>query len=280
MKEPETLSHLVRSWVMPVHGMKRPPARIWLGAVPILLALVHLSLGARAEFRVPRLSGPVVDGADFLSEATERQLALALQEIKRQSGGTEIAVLTVENLGGLTIEQASIQVVDQWRLGSEDKDNGVLLFCSKQERRVRIEVGQGLEGQLTDAHSKRIIDETILPMFRAGHMDQGILLGVYHIAKRTNPDLDFEQIFGAQSQNWSRRSPEDGGFGWVIPLLFLLFVIFGGRGRGGMMGGFLTGMLLGSMGSRRSGGGGLSGGFGGGFGGGGGFSGGGASGGW
>lgn len=245
------------------------------------ILLAPLSV-ARAEFKVPTLSGSVVDAADFLSSATERQLAAALFEIKRQGGGTEIAVLTVNNLGGLSIEQASIQVVDEWKLGSEEKDNGVLLLCSREERRVRIEVGQGLEGVLTDAHAKRIIDETIVPLFRSGEMEQGVLAGVYQIAKHTNPELDFEQIFGKQSRNWSRPRGGDEGFGWVIPLLFLIFMIFGGRGRGGMAGGFLTGMLLGSMGNRRYHGGGFGGGFsgGGGFGGGGGFSGGGASGGW
>jgi uncharacterized protein len=256
-----------------------------IGIVALLVGLCALIGSAVADtFQVPRLSGPVVDEGGFLSASAEQQIAAALTEIKRQGAGTEIDVLTVEDLGGLTIEQASIQVADQWQLGSADKDNGVLLMFAQKERRARIEVGQGLEGNLTDAHAKRIIDETIVPLFRSGNTDQGILLGVYQVAQRTNPELNLEQIFGAESTQWKKRqrSRGRGGFGFIIPIIFILLFIFGGRGRGrgGRGGGLFTGLLLGSMigGGRGYGGGGGFGG--GGFGGGGGFSGGGASGGW
>lgn len=252
----------------------------------LLAGLCLMSGMAVAEsFQVPRLTGPVVDNGGFLSPAAERQIAAALMTVKRKGGGTEIGVLTVPDLGGLTIEQASIQVADAWRLGSDAEDNGVLLLVAKKERRVRIEVGQGLEGVLTDAHSKRIIDETIVPLFRSGDTEQAILLGVYQVAKRTNPELDLKQIFGAQASQWKQQPRSRGRTGWgaIIPLIFILLFIFGGRGRG-MGGGLFTGLLLGSMmgGGRRYGGGGFGGGGfgGGGFGGGGGFSGGGASGGW
>jgi uncharacterized protein len=260
-----------------------------IGALAVLwVVCFSLEKASADQFQVPRLSGPVVDEGSFLSASAKNQISVALVEIKRLGGGTEIAVLTVDNLGGLTIEQASIQVADQWKLGSADKDNGVLLMFAKKERRARIEVGQGLEGNLTDAHAKRIIEETIIPLFRSGNTDQGILLGVYQVAQRTNPNINLEQIFGAQSANWSKRRSGRGrgGFGFLIPLIIIMLVIFGGRGRGrgGRGGGLLTGLFLGSMlggGLGRGGyGGGSSGGFGGGFGGGGGFSGGGASGGW
>ncbi len=249
---------------------------------------ISLGSAAAGQFQVPRLSGPVVDEGGFLSASAERQIAATLMEIKRQGGGTEIAVLTVKDLGGLTIEQASIRVVDQWKLGNADKDNGVLLIFAKKERRARIEVGQGLEGNLTDAHAKRIIDETIIPLFRSGNTEQGILLGVYQVAERTNPELNLEKIFGTKSAHWNNRRSgrSSGGWGALIPLVFILLFIFGGRGRGGRGSGLLTGLFLGSMmGGGRSyrgyGGGGFSGGgFSGGFGGGGGFSGGGASGSW
>ncbi len=241
---------------------------------------------AADRFEVPRLSGPVVDKGGFLAPAARRKITSALVELKRQGGGIEIAVLTVRDLGGLTIEQASIQVADKWKLGSEAKDNGVLLLVSKQERKVRIEVGQGLEGDLPDAHAKRIVDETIVPLFRSGHADQGILLGVFQIAQRTNPDLNLQRIFGPGSRRWQRAPRRSRGFGGLIPVLFILFLLFSGRRRGRGAGLLLTGLLLGGMGGRRYGGGGFGGGFGGGgfggggFGGGGGFSGGGASGGW
>ena len=254
--------------------------------VPAALAVLFcwLSTVEAATFQVPRLSGPVVDKGGFLSATAEGQLAAALMNIKRQGGGTEIAVLTVEDMGGLTIEQASIQVAEKWKLGGATKDNGVLLMFAKQERRARIEVGQGLEGKLTDAHARRIIDETILPLFRAGSPEQGILLGAYQVAQRTNPELNLESVFGAESKQWrkSSKSRGRGAWGGLIPFVFILLFVFSGRGRGGRGGGLLAALFLGSMmgGSRGRGGFGGGGGGGGFGGGGGGFSGGGASGGW
>ena len=119
----------------------------------LLLAVLALPLCA---FDVPRLTGPVVDRAGMLSAAAEGQIANALRRLHQQPDGAQIAVLTVPNLGDETIEQASIQVVDAWQLGSEAKDKGILLMIAQAERRIRIEVGQGLEGDLPDAYAKRM----------------------------------------------------------------------------------------------------------------------------
>jgi len=178
-----------------------------------LLVLLAPALWA---FDVPRLTGPVVDRAGMLSAAAERQLTGALQRLRQQPGGAQIAVLTVTELGDETIEQASIQVVDAWQLGDEAADNGILLMIAKAERRIRIEVGQGLEGDLPDAYAKRIIDEAMTPLFRSGNVDQGILVGVYQIAERAHPNLDVAPFFQAGSQRgWqtSHRSRRGGGSG-------------------------------------------------------------------
>jgi uncharacterized protein len=238
------------------------------------LAVLALPLCA---FEVPRLTGPVVDRAGMLSAGAERQISSALQRLRQQPGGAQIAVLTVPDLGDETIEQASIQVVDAWQLGSEAGDNGILVMVAEAERRIRIEVGQGLEGDLPDAYAKRIIDEAMTPLFRSGNVEQGILIGVYQIAQRVHPDLDVAPLFqgGQRGDRQTSHRTRRGGAS-LIPLLFLGLLLFAGRGRGG---GLLTGMLLGSMVGRGYGGGRFGGG--GGFGGrGGGFSGGGASGGW
>jgi uncharacterized protein len=255
-------------------------------ALALLAGLFALHGGATAaDFSVPRLSGLVVDLGGFLGAPAEQQLSAALIKLKAAGGGTEIAVLTVADLGGSTIEQASIQVVDAWKLGAADKDNGVLVMLARDERQVRIEVGQGLEGNLPDAHAKRIVDETMVPLLRSGNAEQAILLGAYQVAQRTNPDLALEAIFGAGSQKWSQRSRSPGGLGALIPLVFIVLFVLMGRGRGGRgrAGGLATGVLLGGMmgGGRGGRGGFLGGSRGGSFGGGGGgFSGGGASGGW
>ena len=236
--------------------------------------LIACSAGA-AEFEVPALRSAVTDRAGILSPATRQQLESALRQLQRV-GGTQLAVLTLPNLAGLTIEQASIRIVDEWKLGSKQADKGVLLLMARDERKVRIEVGQGLEGALTDAYAKRIIDEGITPLFRQGDMNAGITVGVYQIARITNPDVDLKPYLEGQlrqrsSRSRRARSPLQTLFGALLMLAvlsmrvgFFPFFFMGGRGLGRGAGGF-------------SGGGGGFGGF---SGGGGGFSGGGASGGW
>lgn len=266
--------------------MTRP--RVGLHALLLVsLALALAAPAARASgFEVPPLRSAVQDEAGVLSPATRQRLEHALRALRR-AGGTQLAVLTVPSLGGLTIEQASIRVVDAWQLGRADEDDGVLLLVAPSERRVRIEVGQGLEGVLPDAYAKRIIDEGITPLFRAGDLDGGVTIGVYQIAARTNPDVDLAPLLEGPLRAPSPRADEEPSLlrllfflavaalvvssrmGW-LPLLFM-----GGLGRAHRWG--HRGSIGGFGGGGFGGGGGGFGGFGGG---GGGFSGGGASGGW
>jgi uncharacterized protein len=229
------------------------------------------------DFKVPALTGPVVDDAGIISRPTQRAIEDALRALSDQ-GGSQITVLTVSSLGGLTIEQASIRVTDEWKLGGRKTDNGVLLMIAPKERKVRIEVGQGLEGVLTDADSKRIIAEGIAPLFKAGDYDSGVLIGVYQIARKTDPTIDLSPYLEGKvsPRATGNHSPVKI---WVILLficLFIFFNAFGGRRfRRGPYGGGGWG------GGGWGGGGGFGGGGGGGWsGGGGGFSGGGASGDW
>lgn len=242
-----------------------------LRVVALLLALSFSPALPVSAFEVPDLTGPVVDNAGLLSPSTERQIAAALTQIRDSKDGAHIAVLTVPDLGGLTIEQASIQVVDKWQLGSKEKDNGVLLMVAKEERKIRIEVGQGLEGDLPDAYASRIIAESMTPLFASGNVDEGILVGVFQIATKANPQLDVRPLFGGNSGDWQSPEGESLGFIAFIPIIVILLLLMGGRST---RGGLLAVLLLGGLGGR-GGGSGRS------FrGGGGGFSGGGASGGW
>jgi uncharacterized protein len=258
-------------------------ASLPLASLIAAIALVGLAPNqAVAEFNVPSLTSPVMDTAGLLSRSSKARLESALQALKRQ-GGTQLAVLTVPTLDGLTIEQASIRVTDQWQLGSEQGDNGVLLMIARDERRVRIEVGQGLEGALPDAHAKRIIDEAITPLFRTGDVDAGVTLGVFEIAKRTNPKIDLRaHLQGSLRQpsrhgRRARSSPLSNLLLLVIgiPIALLRMGMFGRTGYGYRRRGYYWGGggMAGGMGGGGFGGGGFSGG-------GGGFSGGGASGGW
>jgi uncharacterized protein len=242
-----------------------------------LVAAMVCSLGAssaRADFTVPPLSGPVVDQAGVLSAQAVDSLERALRALHDQ-GGSQINVLTVPSLEGLEIEQASIKVVDAWKLGGRKVDNGVLFFIAPKERKMRIEVGQGLEGQLTDVDSKRIIEDAVKPLYRSGDYSSGTIVGVYQIARKTDPNVDLTPYL----EGSVRRTKQTGSSGLPIRPIFIflfliLFLLFGRGGRRRFGGG---GMFYG-------GGGGWGGGSGGGGsswgGGGGGFSGGGASGDW
>lgn len=227
-----------------------------------------------ADFQVPALTGPVVDGAGMLSASTEANLSQLIKNV-RDSGGTQLQVLTVPELNGLSIEEASVKVTDTWKLGSAKEDDGVLLMVAAKERRVRIEVGQGREGVLPDAIASRIVREVIIPRFREGDANGAITAGVYAILHYTDPD------FAPSAAAPSKREP--GGSG--LALLFMLFMLvvflqslFGSRRR--RLWGMGGGMIGGGLGGGGWGGGGFGGGGGGWSGGGGGFSGGGASGGW
>lgn len=238
------------------------------------------------SFQVPPLTGPVVDQAHLLTAEAKQRLNHTLQRLW-DAGGSQLAVLTVPELKGLEIEEVSIQVVDQWKLGEAEQDNGVLLLISQKERKIRIEVGQGLEGSLTDAHSKRIIREILVPLFKEGQVSEGVLLGVHAILSRTDPQFKISKDFLPKTHWKTKRNRfrKKGGIFEILStlgvILFFVFLqlIFGGRRRGMRRSG--STVLLGS-GLGSGGRGGFGGGFGGGGfgGGGGGFSGGGASGSW
>jgi len=109
---------------------------------------------------VPALKGRVNDYGNILSSSTEGQLEAVLGELER-TDSTQIVVLTIPSLEGGSLEDFSIRVADQWKIGQENKDNGAILLISKNERKLRIEVGYGLEGSLTDLISGRIIRDIL-----------------------------------------------------------------------------------------------------------------------
>lgn len=143
-----------------------------------------VSLGAAAACghaaEVPYLTGRVNDHAGILSLATAQELE-SLLKAHEDSTSNQVAVLTVESLEGDVLEEFSIRVVDTWKLGKKGKDNGVLLLIAKKERAIRIEVGTGLEGALTDLTCGSIIRHEITPRFKSGDFDGGVRAGVQAI---------------------------------------------------------------------------------------------------
>ncbi|MBI3043942.1 MAG: TPM domain-containing protein [Betaproteobacteria bacterium] len=142
--------------------------------VALALALPLSAPAQRAE--VPYLTGRVVDTAEILKPDTRRRLAEALRA-HEQATTNQIAVLTVPTLHGESVEEYALRVFEQWKLGQKGKDNGVLVVVAPQDRRMRIEVGYGLEGTLPDATAARIIRNVMTPRFREGDFDGGVTQG-------------------------------------------------------------------------------------------------------
>lgn len=248
------------------------------------LCLAALFLGSFGSFaraqenELPRNDGWVTDTAGVLSPTDERKLESLLESLRRNTTN-EIAVVVLPDLGGQPIERVALELGRQWKVGAKDKNNGVVLCVAIAERKLRIEVGSGLEGDLTDAEAGRIIREEITPSFRAGKLYEGLFNGIVAIHTRISDQPLPAEVAQVQRQRKS-ADPVRAILG-LVGALILLFLLLGGIGRGrGGVGSALPWILMAS-GHRRGGGfgGGGGGGFGG-FGGGGGFSGGGASGGW
>jgi uncharacterized protein len=244
-----------------------------LPLITLLLAL--LGGGPARALDVPPLADRRVhDSANVLSPQLESQLDEQLKAYER-STGHQLAVLTVPSLEGEALEDYTIRVVESWQLGKKGKDDGVLLFVAVEDRKSRIEVGYGLEGELTDALTSRIIRDVMAPAFRQGDFGFGISRAVSAISAATGGS-------GEPLPPPRRTRSHDGGGLPPYVLLVLVVLLFLGGGRG--MGGFIVGSMLGGGfgrgGGGWGGGGGGSRGSGGFRGGGGGFGGGGASGGW
>lgn len=141
------------------------------------LCIAALFIGnALAAPDFPALTGRVVDGANILSSSTERQLEQVFTDYER-STSNQVVIATIPSLQGLTIEDYGVQLARHWQIGQKDKNNGIVLIIAPNEREVRIEVGYGLEGVMTDALANQIITSIILPHFRDGRVEDGVMRG-------------------------------------------------------------------------------------------------------
>jgi uncharacterized protein len=260
--------------------MRRPPWARSAGApraavlgVAALLALAPAL--ARAATPVPPLTGPVVDAAGLLGAADQRRLESLARAARGEDGrGPQLQYLVVRSLDGEPIEDYSMRVAEAWKIGTKGKDDGVLVTVAVEDRAVRIEVGGGLEGALTDAQSSRIVRSTVVPAFREGRFGDGLY----------DAGVQILSALGALPKDVARRAVRAPapihfsslaivGF-FVVLFLVRVFSGFGPRRRRHLWWG--GGPWIGGG----WGGGGFGGGGGGWSGGGGGFSGGGASGRW
>jgi uncharacterized protein len=247
-------------------------------AVVVVLAFFMAAPVQAQDF--PKLTGRVVDAANLLSPADEATLTQKLEALQTASS-RQLVIATIPDLQNVPIEDYGYRLGREWKIGQSQANNGTILLVAPTERKVRIEVGYGLEPILTDALSSLIIQNQILPKFREGNFAGGIMAGADAVIEQLQapPELAEQRALDAAAQQ--RQSSNGGGSGfpmilWGILILFFILPMFRGgrRGRRHRNGVFLWGPGLGGFGGGSSGGG--FGGFGGG-GGGGGFSGGGGS---
>ena len=254
-------------------------ASVWNVALGILVLASAIAIAAPT---FPPLTSRVVDNAGIIPTAIRNELDSKLAQLEAKTTD-QLVVLTLKSLGGYDISDYGYQLGRAWGIGQKGKNNGAILIVAPNEHDVRIEVGYGLEGDLTDAVTRLIIENSMLPRFRTGDLAGGVSAGVDDIIKVLSGDAaTYKQRAAAQPKDYSARRPDDqsGGVFAFILLIFILLIIFSriarfwwpwlflGSGRGGWYSG----------GGWSSGGGGFSGG---GFSGGGGsFGGGGASGRW
>lgn len=178
----------------------------------------------KLEPTIPRLTSPVVDQAGVLDRSQASQLERKIRDIHKQ-GGPQLQILIVNNLGGFAIEEYSIALGEAWKIGRKEKGDGVIILMSKEDREVRIEVGQGAEGDLTDVESHQIVQYTMVPKFKQGDFFGGFEAAVDTVAgefgikayqgRDLSPPKDLAKI---------RRSKEQMA-SLILPLI-IFFVTF------------------------------------------------------
>lgn len=209
---------------------------MYKSSIACLIALFFVFSPFKASaLEVPKLQGRVNDYAGILSPSTESHVEASLRELE-QTDGTQIVVLTIDSLKGDNLEDFSIRVAEQWKIGQKGLDNGAILLISKNDRQMRIEVGYGLEGKMTDLMAGRIIRDVITPNFRAGQYDRGVIEGVQAMIQ-----LVRGEFAPSKAQPAGKNNPNYRGF-FPMALFFLFLINMFGRVRRIL--GPLTGGLL------------------------------------
>ena len=164
------------------------------------LLLIFLTLSLFAD-DVPGYSSYVNDYAVVITEKDKASMESVAKEVEEKTGA-QIAVLTVKSMAPYTsIDDFSMAVAEKWKVGEKGKDTGIIIVLAMEERKVRIEVGYGLEGIFNDAKAGRILDNTIIPYFRGGDFSAGLRRGVFKIADTIGTEMDVELDERAKMQD-------------------------------------------------------------------------------
>jgi uncharacterized protein len=247
-----------------------------LASVLALLIALVVGAPALADPTFPPLTGRVVDDAHVLSPDTQADLTNKLAALE-QATSRQLVVVTLPDLGGDEIDDYGYRLLRAWGVGQKATNNGALFIIVPSEHKVRVEVGYGLEGVLTDALSSVILQRDVLPRFRAGDIQGGIVDGTNALITQLDLDPSTAEAKAAEAaQDVQRPERHRSPLGAVLPIIVLIFIVVSLTRRGGGGLGWLLPMMILGSGRRGWGGGGFGGG---GDWGGGGFSGGGGSGG-
>ena len=189
----------------------------FLSIISLFFVLVSSAFG----LEVPELTNPIVDNASLISDGVETNINNKLEELSN-STGIQLGILTIPTLEGEVLESYSMKVVENWKLGSTEKDTGVLLLIALEERSIRIEVGYGLEGVLTDTKCGLIIRNVIAPEFRNGNYQAGIVNAVNNMVGLVKGD---ESLVSKRVLNESSGDSSAFIFMGIVLLYGFIFVM-------------------------------------------------------
>jgi len=208
---------------VPLLSMRRSGIPAFAGmTIMLVLALLFLAASASAQTFPERGRSPVVDQANLLSPQQEAELASRSEALFKETG-RQFVVATVNSLEGREIEDYGYRLGRHWRLGDEQRDDGVILLVAPNEKKVRIETGYGAEGFLPDILAGRIIRNEILPRFRSGDMAGGIMAGAEAIVRQMSlPDDTARETAARAEATEPARDSESGGF---LPVVFWMMII-------------------------------------------------------
>lgn len=217
--------------MLPDRRLSSPPHLLYR-YLPLYCSLVLcLFFGsASAGISLPKPEGWVSDHAGLLDTSTKHHLEQFLTEVNRQ-GGVEIAVVTLPTLGGQSVEEVAVELFAAWGIGTKGKDEGVLLLVAPKERKLRIEVGYGLEGTIPDGLAGEIIRDTITPRFRQDRFAEGIEAGIARIvetiARHKQIQIPPPESYRLQAPASERRTGTVRLVSQATPVLLFLLLLVG-----------------------------------------------------
>ena len=208
----------------------------------LLVLLLILFVGIRADAITLKFNGFIADEADLLSPQVENDLNMTLWDLQKKCGA-DLVVVTLPSLNGKSVEEVAIDIGRSYKLGAKGKNNGVVFLTALNERKMRIELGTGIERILNSAESIR--DKDIIPYYRKGDYESGIARGTYQladtIAQAEGAQIKKQGICPERTTSSSHRRSRENCPWWVYPFAFLLAIFSPNRGRrfnSGSFGGF------------------------------------------